>query len=171
VCLAGKKPVVVAPPLTGEHEHPSGAFTFRTPAGWTVGPVSGRPDVIEAWGGPLGVRFVYQPGEAGLDSMHSACMLERLAAPMDIDPRVQYEYDFIGGLVGSARALDSAFAVRYDHAIQGHRTWRQRTLTVVGGGHSLCLAEYVPAELWKRSPEARAAADAVLASVNLRVRP
>jgi hypothetical protein len=127
--------------------------------------------VVEAWGGSLGIRFVYQPGESGLDSLHSACMLERLAPPMAIDPQVRYEYDFVSGPIGNARALDSAFAVRYDQPIQGHRAWRQRALTVVGGGHSLCLAAYVPAELWKRSAEARAAADAVLASVNLRVRP
>lgn len=167
---AGKK-APPAPPLVGEHEHPSGAFTFRTPEGWTVGPLAGRPDVIEAWGGALGVRFVYQPGETGLDSMHGACMLERLAPPMDMDPRVVYEYDFLGGPFGDARALDSAFAVRYDKPIQGHRAWRQRTLTLVGGGHTLCLSSYVPADLWKRSPEARAATEAVLSSVTLRVRP
>lgn len=168
---AGKKGPVAPPALVGQHAHPSGAFTFRTPSGWTVGPVAGRPEAMEAWGGSVGIRFVYQPGESGLDSLHSNCMLERLAGPMDMDPQVKYEYDFLGGPFASARALDSAFAVRYDKAVLGHRAWRQRTLTVVGEGHSLCLASYVPADLWKRSPEARAAADAVLASVMLHVRP
>jgi hypothetical protein len=168
---AGKKTPPSPPPLVAEHAHPSGAFTFRTPAGWTVRPLEGRPDVIEAWNGPLGVRFVYQSGEVGLDSLHVNCMLERLAPPMDVEPQVKYEYDFVGGPVGDARALDSAFTVRYDAPIQGHVAWRQRALTVVGMGQSLCLASYVPADLWKRSPEARAAADAVLASVTMRGRP
>jgi hypothetical protein len=157
--------------MVAEHAHPSGAFSFRTPAGWTVTPVPGRPEALEAWAGALGVRFVYQPGEVGLDSLHVTCMLERLAPPMDMEPRVRYEYDFVGGPFGDARALDSAFAVNYDKAIQGHRTWRQRALTVVGAGHSLCLASYVPAAVWKSSLDARAAADAVLSSVTLRVRP
>lgn len=168
---AGKKAPPPPPSLVAEHMHPTGAFTFRTPDGWTVGPLPGRSDVVEAWGGPIGVRFVYQPGETGLDSLHVACMLERLAPPMDAQPQVKYEYDFVGGPVGQARALDSAFTVRYDREVHGHGVWRQRTLTVVGGGHSLCLASYVPADVWKRSPEARAAADAVLASVTLRGRP
>ena len=168
---AGRKVPPPPPPLSGEHAHPTGAFTFRTPASWTVAPVPGRPEAVEAWGAGLGVRFVYHDGESGLDSMHASCMLERLAPPMDIEPRVRYEYDYVGGVIGNARALDSAFAVRYDRAILGHRDWRQRSLTVVGGGHSVCLASYVPAEVWKRSPEARALADAVLASITLRGRP
>ena len=168
---AGKKKKEVAPPpLVNVHQHPSGAFAFRTPDGWTVGPVAGRPDAIEAWGGPLGIRFVYQPGESGLDALHVNCMLERLANAMDQEPQVKYEYEFMGGPFGPAEALDSAFAVVYDVPIRGHRMWRQRALTVVGAGHSLCLAQYVPGDLWKRSPEARAAAEAVLASVTLNVR-
>jgi hypothetical protein len=162
---AGKKGPVESPPLVAEHAHPSGAFRFRTPEGWRVAGVAGRPEAMEAWGGLIGVRFVYQPGESGLDSLHVDCMLERLAPPMEMEPRVKYEYEFLGGPVGNARALDSAFAVQYDKDVQGHRAWRQRALTVVGGGHSLCLASYVPAQVWKRSPEARAAADAVLGSV------
>jgi hypothetical protein len=170
VAWAGKK-TAPPPPLVTVYNHPSGAFSFRMPEGWKVGPLAGRPEAIEAWGGPLGVRFVYQAGESGLDALHVNCMLERLAPPMDQNPQVKYEYDFLGGPFGSARALDSAFAVQYDAPIQGHVAWRQRTLTIVGGGHSLCLASYVPAELWKRSPEARAAAEAVLASVVLNVQP
>ena len=168
---AAKKGPVPPPPLVSQHAHASGAFSFRTPSGWTAAPVAGRPEAMEAWGGPLGVRFVYQPGEAGLDSLHSNCMLERLAGPMETEPQVKYEYDFVGGPFGVARALDSAFVVKYDNPIQGHRAWRQRTLTVVGAGHSLCLASYVPVDLWKRSPEARATTEAVMASVTLNVRP
>jgi hypothetical protein len=164
---AGRAPVQ-APPLPAEHAHPTGAFTFRTPADWKVVAVADRPEVTEAWGGGMGVRFVYQPGENGLDALHITCMLERLAAPMDMEPRVRYEYDFVGGAFGPARALDSAFAVRYDKPVQGHRDWRQRSLTVVGAGHSLCASTYVPAPVWNKSAEVRALADAVLASVSLR---
>jgi hypothetical protein len=169
---AGKKKQPAPPPaLVGEHQHPSGAFRFRTPEGWSVGPLSGRPEAIEAWEGSIRIRFVYQPGEAGLDSLHVNCMLERLSGPMDMQPGVKYEYDFLGGPVGQARALDSAFTVNYDAPIQGSQSWRQRTLTVIGGGHSLCLNSFVPAAVWKRSPEARAATEAVLASVTLNGRP
>jgi hypothetical protein len=168
----GKKTPVAPPPLVSVHQHPSGALSFRTPEGWAAGPVEGRPDAIEAWGnGPLGIRLVYAAGESGLDALHVNCMLERMAHAMDQEPQVKYEYDFLGGPFGPAQALDSAFAVVYDAPIRGHRVWRQRTLTVVGAGHSLCLNSYVPAELWKKSPEARAAAEAVLASVTLNVRP
>jgi hypothetical protein len=168
---AGKKTPAPPPPLITEHAHQGGAFTFRTPAGWTVGEPPGRPDVLEAWNGPLGVRFVYAEGETGMDALHVTCMLERLAPPMETEPQVKYEYEFVGGPVGEARALDSAFTVRYDEPIKGHGAWRQRVLTVVGRGQSLCLISYVPADVWKRSPEARATADAVLASVMLRGRP
>jgi hypothetical protein len=168
---AGKKPPASRPPLVGLHQHPSGAFSFRTPDGWTVGPLEGRPGAMEAWSGSIGIRFVYQRGEVGLDALHVNCMLERLAGPMDMQPDVKYEYDFHGGPVGQARALDSAFAVRYDKPIQGHVAWRQRSLSLVGGGHSLCLASYVPADVWKKSAEARAVSDAILESVTLDVRP
>lgn len=168
---AGRQPTAAPPPLTAEHTHPSGAFSFRTPADWKVGPLPGRSDAWQASSGPLAVRFVYQAGENGLDSVHVACMLERLAGPMEMEPRVRYEYDFVGARAGDHRALDSAFAVRYDQPIQGHRDWRQRCLTVVGGGHSLCVALYAPSALWKKSAPARALGEAVLGSVSLRARP
>ena len=56
----------------------------------------------------------------------------------------------------------------YDSAVHGHKEWRQRNVTVVGGGHSLCAISYAPAPLWKKSKETRALLDAVLASVTLR---
>jgi hypothetical protein len=34
--------------LPAEHVHPSGAFSFRTPAGWTIQAVPERSDVLEA---------------------------------------------------------------------------------------------------------------------------
>ena len=127
----------------------------------------GNPDALEAWGAALGVRFVYHPGEIGLDSLHVNCMLERLAAPMDMEPRVRYEYDFVDGLLADRRALDSAFSVQYDRPLQGERQWRQRNITVVGHGQSLCIITYAPLPIWKKSAEARALLDAVTGSVTL----
>jgi hypothetical protein len=167
--LAGSKPAAAPPPvLSVEHLHPSGAFLFRTPDDWKVQPSQANPQAIEAWGGDLGLRFVYRAGEAGYDSLHADCMLERLAGPMDTEAHIKYEYEFVGGVVGNRRALDSAFVVRYDAPRHGHREWRQRTVTVVGQGESLCVISYVPRALWKSSYPARAVVDSVLGSVTFR---
>ena len=156
------------PALETEHKSPSGAFTFRTPAGWTV-ETSAGPETVNAAGSGVRVRFVHRPGEHGYDSLHGACMLERLAPPIDTSPMITYEYDYIGGDIGNdQRALDSAFTIRYDAPVHGHKEWRQRNVTVVGGGHSLCAVSYAPAKVWKKSKEARLLLDAVLASVTLR---
>jgi hypothetical protein len=152
--------------LDAAHTSPSGAFTFRTPAGWKVESRADQPETVNAAGSDVRVRFVYRAGEHGYDSLHGACMLERLAPPSQTAPQVSYEYDYIGGEIGGdRRALDSAFVVRYDNAIDGHREWRQRNVTVVGGGHSLCAISYAPA---RKSKETRALLDAVLSSVNLK---
>ena len=164
---APKKPATL-PPLEAQHRHPSGAFAFRTPASWKVEPAAGDPDVVNIAGDGLLLRFVYHDGENGLDSLHAACMLERLAAAMDQAPAVQYEYDFVGGVVGDRRALDSAFIVKYDQPILGERQWRQRNVTIVGGGMSLCAITYAPVPLWKKSAVSRALLDAVLGSVTFR---
>ena len=157
---AGKKE---PPSLSQEFSHPSGAFSFRTPESWVL--KTPGPDTLEAWGQGMGVRFVFRKEESGFDSLHVTCMLERLAEPMQTEPRVIYEYDFVEGLLGERRVLDSAFAVSYDRPVRGHRQWRQRNVTVVGAGQSLCLVAYVPLETWKRSSQARDLLNAVLASV------
>ena len=95
-------------------------------------------------------------------------MMERLAPPMETEPQVAYEYDFIGGEVNGHRALDSAFAVAYDKEIRGHRQWSQRNVSLVGSGRSLCVVVYAPAAVWKKSRESRALVDAVLASVTIK---
>ncbi|HUG53500.1 MAG TPA: hypothetical protein VMR21_07860 [Vicinamibacteria bacterium] len=156
------------PVLDTEHKHPSGVFTFRTPAGWKVEPVPENPDTVNLGGDGVLLRFVYHAGENGLDSLHGACMVERLAPAMDMAPAVKYEYDFIGGVVANRRALDSAFIVRYDQPIFGERQWRQRNVTIVGDGDSLCAITYAPLALWKKSAPARALLDAVLGSVTFR---
>ena len=156
------------PALSREHRHPSGAFTFRTPEDWAVQAAASDPSALQAGAGNLAVRFLYHPGEAGYDSLHVSCMLDRLAGPMAQEPEVKYEYEFVSSVSGHLRSLDSAFQIRYDAPILGHRVWRQRTLTVVGSGHSVCIISHVPASVWKKSRETRALLDAVLASVTFR---
>jgi hypothetical protein len=164
--IAGKPP---APALPREHTHPAGVFSVRTPEAWTFAAVAGRPDLFEARGDDLIVRFLWQDGEAGFDSLHVSCMLERLRGPMDTDARVKYEYDFLSGMLGARRVLESAFVVRYDEAVAGHREWRQRNLTIVGEGQSLCVIAHAPAALWKK-PASRALLDAVVSGLTLRSR-
>lgn len=165
---AARRPAVPPPALSQEHRAPSGAFEFRTPAGWTVNQPSAEPETIDARGAGLRVRFVHRPGEHGYDSLHGACMLERLAPAMEMAPTVRYEYDFVSAEMGDRRALDSAFVVRYDDPVDGHREWRQRNVTVVGGGHSLCAIAYAPLSSWKKSAETRATLDAILGSLTFR---
>ncbi|HEU0106145.1 MAG TPA: hypothetical protein VFT38_08240 [Vicinamibacteria bacterium] len=163
---AGKQ--LPPPPLPAQHRHLSGGFAFRTPEGWKVDSPPENPEVVNAAGDGVAVRFVYRDGENGYDSLHGVCMLERLADAMDMDPVVRYEYDFVGGVIGDRRALDSAFVVTYDKPILGQRQWRQRNVTIVGNGSSLCAITYAPLPLWKKSAPTRALLDAVLASVTFR---
>jgi hypothetical protein len=164
--VAAKRPS--PPPLPTEFHHPSGAFTFRTPEGWKVETSPESPETMNAGGDGVLVRFIYRAGESGYDSLHGACMLERLAPAMDQEPVVQYEYDFVGGVIANRRALDSAFVVRYDKPVLGSREWRQRNVTIVGNGDSLCAITYAPVALWKKSAPTRALLDAVLGSVTFR---
>ena len=158
----------VAPALTREHVHPSGAFTFKTPADWQVQSSLTNADAVEAGGGGVLVRFLFQQGEAGYDSLHVNCMLERLAPEADQDLRIRYEYDFVSGVLGNRRGLDSAFVVKYNAPIAGYREWRQRNVTIVGAGQSLCAISYAPLPVWKKSPAVRSLLDGVLGSVAFR---
>jgi len=162
---AGEKGASAAPPLPAEHRNAAATLTFKTPASWVVETRPTVPELTEARGDGLIVRILRREGEQGLDSLHVECMLMRLAGAMDAAPQVDYEYDFLGSKVGERRALDSAFVVHYDEPIDGQRDWRQRNLTLVGQGESLCLIGYSPLTTWKHSKPARALLDAVLASV------
>jgi hypothetical protein len=162
---AGKKEPPVPPALPSEHSNSSKTLTFRTPAGWVVQAGTGQPELTEARGDGLVVRILRREGELGLDSLHVECMLVRLAAAMDTFPQVDYEYDFVGGAYGDRRALDSAFVVHYDDPVEGHRDWRQRNLTVVGAGESVCVVAYVPLPVWKKSKPARNLLTSVLESI------
>ena len=163
--VAGGKPVPV-PALTDQHKNPSGHVSFMTPADWNV--TVKDASRVDAWGPDIGLRLVERQGEQGLDSLHVDCMaMERLAPPMETHPQVAYEYDFVGGELLGHRALDSAFAVEYDKEIRGHRLWRQRNVSLVGSGRSLCVMVYAPAAQWKKSKASRALVDAVLGSVTI----
>jgi hypothetical protein len=150
---AGEKEA--ASPLTDEHWNAAHTVSFRTPAGWTVKSTPGDLELTEARGDGLIVRILRRQGELGLDSLHVECMLVRLAPPMETHPHVDYEYDFNGGVVGGRRALDSAFTVEYDAAVDGEKKWRQRNLTLVSDNESLCVVTYAPVPLWKKNKAAR----------------
>lgn len=154
-----------APALTREHTHPSGAFTFRTPEAWTEQKLSADAAAVQVAGDGIVVRFLFQQREAGYDALHGYCMAQRLSEAPQTDPWIEFEYDFLSGGLADRRFLDSAFRVRYDAAILGHREWRQRNVTLVGAGQSLCVIVYVPSQLWKKSKASRALADAVVQSV------
>ena len=171
LCLAAAPALAAAKPepsLPQEIAHPSGAFTFRTPTGWTAKPVADRPDILEASGDGMRVRFYFKPQEMGLDALHVTCMEMRLKPPMESNPQVKYEYDFLGGEMGGRRVLDSAFEVRYDAAIDGGNDWRQRNVSIVGAGQSLCVISHAPRALWKKSASLRLTLDAVVKSVKFR---
>jgi len=165
---AGKEKSTAPPPLPSQHQNRDGAFKFRTPEGWTVESRGESPEVVEARSEDLIVRFVHRNQDAGYDGIHVDCMLERLTGAMDMEPQVKYEYDFLSGEHGAHRFLDSAFTVRYDAPVRGHRDWRQRNLTIVGGGQALCVITYSPLPVWKKSADARALLESIVRSVELR---
>ena len=160
-----KKDAPAVTPLPSEHWNESRTIGLRTPAGWTVRLEPGPPEVLETRGDGLIVRVLRREGELGLDSLHAECMLVRLAGPMDTFPQVDYEYDYVGGEVGERRALDSVFVVHYDQAVEGYSDWRQRNLTVVGEGESVCVIAYAPTPVWKKSRPARNLLTSVVESI------
>jgi hypothetical protein len=162
---AGEKDAPASSALTSEHWNASKTLSLRTPAGWVVQAGTGQPELTEARGDGLIVRVLRREGELGLDSLHVECMLVRLAGPMDTFPQVDYEYDFVGSAVGGRRVLDSAFVVHYDAPVEGHRDWRQRNLTLVGQGESLCVVAYAPLPVWKRSKPARNLLTSIVESI------
>jgi hypothetical protein len=161
-------PKAAPPALTEELRHPSGAFSFRTPTGWTARMLVDPSDVFEVAGDGLLVRFYFKPQEIGLDALHVSCMDLRLLGPMETAPEVRYDHDFVGGALGHRRLLDSAFDVRYDREVMGASEWRQRNLTLVGDGESLCAISYAPRARWRKSAETRALLDGILASLKFR---
>jgi hypothetical protein len=165
---AGKQKDAAVQTLAAQHQNRDGAFRFRTPEGWSVESRGEAPEVVEAQRDELIVRFVYRQQEAGFDGIHADCMLERLAEAMQISPQIRYEYDFLSAERGDHRLLDSAFVVKYDTPVRGHKEWRQRNLTIVGPGMSLCVITYCPTTTWKRSSDTRALLDGVVRSVELR---
>lgn len=155
--------------LGEEQPHPSGAYSYRIPVGWTAAKAADDPDAIDAVSPEgISVRMVYRRGEVGYDALHGLCMAQRPYEPRDAIPRVEYEYDYVEGHEGVRRTLDSAFVAEYETPIQGHRKWRQRNLTMVGGGHSLCVITFAPVPVWKKSGAGRDGEKALLASLKFR---
>ena len=126
------------------------------------------PNTLQAVGQGVVVRFVYRPGEVGYDAFHGICITERLSGKPGEAPATRYEYDYVDGAYGDRRSLDSAFFVEYDEEVMGHRKWRQRNLTVVGGGDSLCIVAFAPVAVWNKSSAARTALEAVVQNVTFR---
>jgi hypothetical protein len=151
--------------LVAEHRNAAHTLSLRTPEDWVVESRPGQPEVTEARGGALVVRILRREGELGLDSYHVQCMQERLSDPMKAAPQVDYEYDFRSGWIGDREALDSAFVVHYDEPVQGHKEWRQRHVTVVGRGESLCVVGMAPRPIWRKSKSDKALLQAVMTSV------
>ena len=118
--------------------------------------------MIEAGAGDLSVRFIWQKSEFGTDVAHTDCMTEQPVAGLPGVPRVSFEYDFMGGVVGDRRLLDSASHLDYEAPVKGHRSWRQRAVTIVGGGETLCAVSFAPRSAKK---EARRLLDAILADL------
>jgi hypothetical protein len=166
VSLAAKDNV---PPLTLEHVAPGGAFTFKTPQGWTFAPSNARRDLLVASGDGVMIWFLPHRSSAGSDGLHISCMAERLAPPMAVNPQIVYEYDFAEGETNDLRLLDSAFYVRYDRPIAGALEWRQRNVTLLGKERSLCVIVNVPTLVWKKSKGVRKLIDAVVKNVSLPV--
>jgi hypothetical protein len=155
------------PPLVRVHRIATSTATFRTPEDWVISVGGNNPEVVNAEGGSVLVRFLRWDSELGLDALHVLCMVERLAEPMAIEPRTRYEYEFVGGEQSERRILDTAFAVQYTAPVKGFAEWRQRVVTLVGKGEGLCVVAFCPLPLWKRSREARETLKAVVASVGL----
>jgi len=160
--FAKKKDEDPIPPLPDqEYWHPSGAFHMTIPGAWTATAVAGKTD-IDLSGDGLFVRIIYRPGEVGYDALHGLCLMERLQDDADINLR--WDYDYEEAPYGTRRSLDSAFTVEYEKPFQGQKKWRQRNLTIVGGGQSLCLVANAPASKWKYK-KVRALLKRVLESV------
>jgi hypothetical protein len=169
VAAAGKPEPV--PADWADHAHPTGTFAFRAPGNWSVGGLTGRKDVFQA-SGPEGlVWFLYRRGESGFDSLHVSCMAERLSERIDASPRLRYEYDMRTAPFGDRLSLDSAFVVTYDLPVLGQHEWRERTLTIVGAGESLCVVVQTPLVTWKKSKDARRTLDGIVQSITFRPRP
>lgn len=161
---ADKAAPVVLPAV---HVNTSSTVRLHLPIDWMASSTPGQPEVTEARGGGFIVRVLRREGELGLDSLHIECMQFRLAGPMDTSPELRYEYDFVGGEVGERRALDSVALVTYDAPIEGHKQWRQRNVTLVGKGESVCVIAHAPLSVWKKSKTAQKLLNSVLERIEL----
>jgi hypothetical protein len=161
-----KKPAAAAQ-LTRTHHIASSAATFKTPDDWLVGGSGDSPEIVNAEGDELMVRFLRWDNEAGLDSLHVTCLVERLGDVATIDATTHYEYDFQSGEREDWRILDTAYSISYEAPVRGHRDWHQRVITMVGKGQAFCVIAFCPVQLWKRSIASKRLLEAVVSSVVL----
>ncbi|HEX9203649.1 MAG TPA: hypothetical protein VF964_06785, partial [Vicinamibacteria bacterium] len=61
---AGTKATPVPIPLATEHRNATESFRFRTPASWFVEKIRESPEVLEARGDGMLVRFLHREQEA-----------------------------------------------------------------------------------------------------------
>src|SRR5262245_43629499 len=69
------------PVLSRVHHIASSDATFRTPDDWVVSVSGSNPEVVQAEGREIAVRFLRWDNELGLDSLHVMCLVERMAEP------------------------------------------------------------------------------------------
>lgn len=155
------------PPLSQEHRIASSEATFKTPPSWVISVSGENPEVVNADGGDVALRFLRWDNEVGLDSLHVMCLVERAGEPPALDPTLHYEYEFLSGERAGRRVLDTAYDVRYAAPVKGYAHWRHRVITVVGKGEGLCVVAFSPVPVWKHSSRARDLLKAVVASVRL----
>ena len=152
------------------HQLPSGGFAFRTPEAWKVVSTPESPDTLNAARRRRGraLRSTTE-GETGYDSFHGACMLERLAGAMEMDPSRPVRIRLRGRsdrrppgprlrLRGHLRQADPGRAPMAPAQRDASWATERRCASIT----------YAPATLWKKSAPTRALLDAVLASVTFR---
>jgi hypothetical protein len=165
---AAKKKTAPPPPLPRTYVHRNDVFRLQMPESWDAVVVKDKQDTAQLMGDGVVIRLIYRKGEPGYDAIHGICLSERLTPASEGTPAVSYEYDYVEGSFGDQRTLDSAFMADYGVEVMGHRKWRQQNLTVVGGGHSLCIIVFAPQAVWKKSRTTRTVVEAVLQSVQFK---
>ena len=153
-----------------EHRHPSGGFAFRTPEAWKVG----RRPTTRRCSTPPGTAWSCASSTTRARAATTACTAPACSSAwppaMEMEPVVQYEYDFVGG------------AHRRPRGPSTPPSWSPTTSPILGA-HAVAAAQRDhrgrrrrrsarsptrPLPLWKKSAPTRALLDAVLGSVTFR---
>ena len=70
---AGTRGSSVPIALASEHRNAAESFRFYTPSSWIVDKIRESPEVLEARGDGVLMRFLHRGEEAGYDSLHADC--------------------------------------------------------------------------------------------------